>query len=153
MNCHLTPVFHLAEHNEEVMLQYGPVYGWWGYPMEQNNGFLKKFRTNGHTGGELEATLMRSWVKYGLISDLVGPQTAVSLILSPSYVAQQILRLEHMDEPDELDIKITEDLKTYLGRGPKGTRRRGNMMSLMAALDEERGARPLSNVPQNVLIF
>lgn len=71
MNCHLTPNFHLSEHNEEVILKYGPVYGWWGYPMERHNGFLKSFHHNGHSGGELEATMMRGWLKYSLVSDLV----------------------------------------------------------------------------------
>lgn len=71
MNCHLTPNFHLSEHNSEFLLAYGPPYGYWGYPMERHNGFLKNFTHNGHTGGELEATLMRGWLKYTLISDLV----------------------------------------------------------------------------------
>lgn len=71
MHCHLTPNFHLATHNEEAILRYGPVYGWWGYPMEQNNGFLKQMNHNGHAGGELEGTFLRGWVKYSLISDLV----------------------------------------------------------------------------------
>ena len=72
MNCHLTPNFHLSEHNEDVILKYGPVYGWWGFPMGQHNGFLKKFKHNGHSGGELEATMMRGWVKYSLLHDLVS---------------------------------------------------------------------------------
>lgn len=71
MNCHLTPNFHLSEHHPDFLLQYGPPYGYWGFPMEQHNGFLKKFTHNGHSGGELEATLMRGWLKYTLISDLV----------------------------------------------------------------------------------
>lgn len=72
MNCHLTPNFHLSEHNPQFFLVFGPVYGYWGFPMEQHNGFLKKFNHNGHTGGELEATLMRGWLKYSLVSDLVS---------------------------------------------------------------------------------
>lgn len=72
MKCHLTPNFHLSEHNATSILAYGPVYGYWGYPMEQHNGFLKKFRHNGHPGGELEATLMRGWIKYSLVNDLVS---------------------------------------------------------------------------------
>ncbi|KAH9838969.1 uncharacterized protein C8Q71DRAFT_704413 [Rhodofomes roseus] len=71
MNCHLTPYFHLATHNSEFFLRNGPSYSWWAYPYERNNGFLGRFKTNGHTGGELEATMMRGWVKCQLISDLV----------------------------------------------------------------------------------
>ncbi|KAH9932537.1 uncharacterized protein B0H18DRAFT_1083280 [Fomitopsis serialis] len=71
MNCHLTPYFHLATHNSEFFLRNGPSYSWWAYPYERNNGFLGRFKTNGHTGGELEATMMRGWVKCQLIQDLV----------------------------------------------------------------------------------
>ena len=71
MNCHLTPNFHLAEHTPDFLLAYGPPYGYWGYPMEQHNGFLRQFTHNGRGGGELEATLMRGWLKYSLVSDLV----------------------------------------------------------------------------------
>ena len=74
MNCHLTPNFHFSEHNPEFLLAFGPPYGYWGFPMEQHNGFLKKFSHNGHGGGELEATLMRGWLKYSLISDLVSDE-------------------------------------------------------------------------------
>lgn len=80
MNCHLTPNFHLSEHNPTFLLAYGPPYGYWGYPMEQHNGFLKKFHHNGHGGGELEATLMRGWIKYSLVSDLVSSCYAFVII-------------------------------------------------------------------------
>lgn len=59
MHCHLTSNFHLSEHNADTMLRYGPMYEWWGYSMERNNGFLKQFRHNKHSGGELEAIMMR----------------------------------------------------------------------------------------------
>lgn len=72
MNCHLTPNFHLSEHNEMHLLRLGPFPGWWGFPMEQHNGFMKGFRINGHTGGQLECTMMRAWWKYSLLSDLVS---------------------------------------------------------------------------------
>lgn len=53
------------------ILRLGPVYGWWAYPYERNNGFLGKFKHNNHTGGEIEATLMRGWIKGTLIHELV----------------------------------------------------------------------------------
>jgi hypothetical protein len=71
MNCHLTPNFHLAEHTEPSMLRYGPLYGYWSFPGERHNGYLKRFHHNGHAGGELEATMMRGWLKYSLVHDLV----------------------------------------------------------------------------------
>lgn len=86
MNCHLTPNFHLSEHNPDALLAYGPPYGYWGYPMEQHNGFLKKFRHNGHAGGELEATLMRGWIKYSLMSDLVRLSCVLSTYVSKSWI-------------------------------------------------------------------
>ncbi|KAH9855661.1 hypothetical protein C2E23DRAFT_696664, partial [Lenzites betulinus] len=53
------------------ILWLGPVYGWWTYPFERYNGFLSGIRHNGRPG-ELEATMMRSWVKLHLLHDLVS---------------------------------------------------------------------------------
>lgn len=72
MGCHLTPNFHLSTHLIDFFLRLGPAYAWWTYPYERNNGFLGRFKNNGHTGGELEVTMMRGWVKAQLISDLVS---------------------------------------------------------------------------------
>lgn len=71
MDCHLTPYFHLMTHFNMSLLRFGPVYGWWAYTFERFNGWLSKINHNGHKGGELEATMMRSWVKLHLIHDLV----------------------------------------------------------------------------------
>lgn len=72
MFCHLTPYFHLLIHFLLFVLCFGPVYAWWAYVYERFNGWLSKVNHNGHTGGELEATLMRSWTKLHLIHDLVS---------------------------------------------------------------------------------
>lgn len=71
MFCHLTPNFHLSEHNEPNLLRLGPFPSWWGFAFEQFNGFLKRFKVNGHVGGQLELTMMRGWMRYTLLSDLV----------------------------------------------------------------------------------
>jgi hypothetical protein len=71
MGCHLTPYFHLAQHMEPQYLQMGPCYGWWVYAYERNNGWLGRTKHNGHSGGELEATMMRRWWKVKFIQDLV----------------------------------------------------------------------------------
>lgn len=71
MLCHLTPYFHILMHLIIWILWLGPVYGWWTYPFERYNGFLSGIRHNGHPG-ELEATMMRSWVKLHLIYDLAS---------------------------------------------------------------------------------
>ena len=72
MCCHLTPYFHLLVHGDLFIYRLGPVYNFWLYGHESNNGRLVKVNTNGHTGGELEGTMMRSWVKNILIHDLVS---------------------------------------------------------------------------------
>lgn len=71
MLCHLTPYFHLMIHFLIFVLCLGPVYAWWAYVYERFNGWLSKVKHNGHKGGELEGTLMRSWTKLHLIYDLV----------------------------------------------------------------------------------
>lgn len=75
MGCHLTPYFHLAQHMEDQFLQLGPCYGWWAYAYERNNGWLGRTRHNGHSGGELEATMMRRWWKTKFIQDLVSGES------------------------------------------------------------------------------
>lgn len=82
MLCHLTPYFHLVMHLIIWILMLGPVYGWWEFPYERFNGFLGRFRHNGHTGGELEATMMRGWLKRQLLHDLVSTP---SVFFLPSY--------------------------------------------------------------------
>ncbi|KAJ7758619.1 hypothetical protein B0H16DRAFT_1313721, partial [Mycena metata] len=72
MNCHLVPYFHyMAAHLEPQFLKHGPIPGWWTFPYERNNGFLGRFNHNGHSGGEIEGTMMRGWWKTTMIQDLV----------------------------------------------------------------------------------
>ena len=60
MNVHLTLYCHLSLHLDDYILFLGPTYGWHCNPYERHNGTLVKFKHNGHAGGELEATIMRS---------------------------------------------------------------------------------------------
>lgn len=71
MGCHLTPNAHIVMHLEDYIRLYGPVYGWWAYAFERMNGILGRFNTNGHTGGEVEATILRGWLKTIQLQDLV----------------------------------------------------------------------------------
>jgi hypothetical protein len=71
MNLHMTPYFHLVIHAIDPIVRFGPVYGWHVYPYERHNGRLGRFNHNGHAGGELEATLMRSWWRGQLVTTLV----------------------------------------------------------------------------------
>ncbi|KAJ7820136.1 hypothetical protein B0H13DRAFT_382951, partial [Mycena leptocephala] len=72
MNCPLTPNFHLATHTDLFIWAFGPGYAWWVFPFERHLGRLGRFKTNGHSGGELEATMMRSWWKSIYCQDLVA---------------------------------------------------------------------------------
>lgn len=72
MNCLLTPNFHLAMHTDLFISAFGPAYAWWVFPFERHLGRLGRFKTNGHSGGELEATMMRSWWKTIYCQDLVS---------------------------------------------------------------------------------
>lgn len=74
LNCHLTPYFHLLSHLIIWIYRLGPVYGWWTYPYERFNGYLSRLQHNGHPG-ELEVTMMRSWVRLHLIHDLVSSRS------------------------------------------------------------------------------
>jgi hypothetical protein len=71
MSCHLTPNFHTTMHVLEWILAYGPAYAWWVFAYERFIGEIGKYNTNGHTGGELEGTLMRGWWKVILTQELV----------------------------------------------------------------------------------
>jgi hypothetical protein len=97
MKCHLTPNFHLSEHNPDFLLAYGPPYGYWGYPMEQHNGFLKSFCHNGHPASELEATLLRAWIKNSLVSDLVciGNRISVTHLKPAADISSEVAGRSH----------------------------------------------------------
>lgn len=41
---------HMAIHIHELLLCYGPVYGWWTFPYERMIGMLQRMSTNHKTG-------------------------------------------------------------------------------------------------------
>ncbi|KZV64692.1 hypothetical protein PENSPDRAFT_639268, partial [Peniophora sp. CONT] len=94
MNCHLSPYCHLLLHLRPQILRTGPLPSSWLYGYERANGWLAKVNTNGHAGGQLEATLMRTWVRSQLVDDL-------------------IVHLENMPEKTSLDIEVLQTLKTH----------------------------------------
>ncbi|CDO77902.1 hypothetical protein BN946_scf184624.g1 [Trametes cinnabarina] len=117
MGCHLTPNFHLLCHEPRLILRVGPVYGWWGFPYERHNGFLGGMKNNGHIGGEMEATMMRGWLKHQLIFDL-------------------ILRLKTMETPSQQDEYSLAKLQGLIKgeMAPGTTRQRGTLLNLLAQL-------------------
>ncbi|KAI1792694.1 hypothetical protein LXA43DRAFT_1130213 [Ganoderma leucocontextum] len=121
MLCHLTPYFHILSHIVIWILRLGPVYGWWTYPYERFNGFLSKVRHNGHPG-ELEATMMRAWVKYQLIYDL-------------------ILHLENLgDEQTEDDRQSIISLRNCLESHRRSGNERGTLLTMLAAMSADHDA-------------
>jgi len=88
MRCHLTPYFHIAMHLEQQLYKFGPAPSCWAYPYERNNRTLGRFNHNGHSGGELECTMMRGWWKSTMIHDLVSLDLSTLI-----YSVQSFLRL------------------------------------------------------------
>ncbi|KAI9060542.1 hypothetical protein FKP32DRAFT_1577981 [Trametes sanguinea] len=54
----LVPNHHLSLHLAAVLLLFGPVRGWWGYPFERFNGIIQRLNTNNHIA-EIPLTFMR----------------------------------------------------------------------------------------------
>lgn len=67
----LFPYAHLILHIPDGALRNGPIPSTWLYASERNNHTLSRFNTNGRGKGEMEATMMRGWVKTSLVQDLV----------------------------------------------------------------------------------
>ena len=71
LNMCLTPSFHYLQHLEDFLLKFGSIYETWSFPYERANRVLININNNGHTGGELETTMMRGFIKragaYGLV--------------------------------------------------------------------------------------
>ncbi|KAI0691885.1 hypothetical protein C8T65DRAFT_538235, partial [Cerioporus squamosus] len=120
MRAHLTPYFHLLSHLTIWIHRLGPVYAWWTYPYERFNGFLSRVRHNGHPG-ELEATMMRMWMKVQLIYDL-------------------ILHLESLgDEQTNEDRASIADLRKYLQSHKQSGKERGTLLTMLASMSAEDG--------------
>ena len=71
LKCSLTINHHLSMHLASMIRWFGPVYGWWLFPFEWYNGMLKHMNINGHDNGEMELTMLRSWIQGHLFYDLL----------------------------------------------------------------------------------
>ncbi|KAK0434778.1 hypothetical protein EV421DRAFT_1275187 [Armillaria borealis] len=131
MRCLLTPYFHISMHFEAQFLRFGPCPVFGAYPYERNNRTLIRFNKNGHSGGELECTMMRNWWKTTFIQDLItnleslprpwAQEDVDSIHLLHSYLKggtnerrgtlQMYLdRMEAADNPDHIDFpRISND--------------------------------------------
>lgn len=142
MFCHLTPYFHIMIHFLIFVLCLGPVYAWWAYVYERFNGWLSKVNHNGHKGGELEATLMRSWTKLHLMHDLVCDIFVMKL--SSLTVPIQILQLEGLgDAKSPEDEDSIRDLKKCLQGEKRPSQSRGTLLNTIALMTaQESGGKP-----------
>ncbi|KAJ7080261.1 hypothetical protein C8R44DRAFT_653822 [Mycena epipterygia] len=52
---------HAAFHIYDFILLFGPIMAWWCFPFERLIGALQRINKNNHIGGELEATIVKSF--------------------------------------------------------------------------------------------
>ncbi|KAI0059856.1 hypothetical protein BV25DRAFT_1778317, partial [Artomyces pyxidatus] len=114
MGCPMTPYCHFATHMKPQFYCLGPIaYTTAAWAYERNNGHLAKMNHNGHTGGELEATKMRSWWKRIRITDLIN---AIEALPRP-HTYEDADSLEMLHNSLKGDMKARRGtLETYLDR-------------------------------------
>ncbi|KIK20354.1 hypothetical protein PISMIDRAFT_51162, partial [Pisolithus microcarpus 441] len=56
------PNHHASFHIYDYLMLFGPVHSWWSFPFERLIGMLQRLPKN-HKSGELEATMMQSYLK------------------------------------------------------------------------------------------
>lgn len=71
LGIHMLPNHHLAMHYRLIFELYGPCYAWWLFSFERFNGLNEKVNLNGHENGEMELSVMRSWLYKHRIHELV----------------------------------------------------------------------------------
>ena len=60
-------------HTPECVRDFGPLHGFWTFLFKRLNKVLKSYKTNNHSGGEVEATFFREFYRSILTSRLVRP--------------------------------------------------------------------------------
>ena len=68
----LKPNFHWCTHLSDQIRDYGPVYGFWSFTFERLNGVLKNYNTNNHSGGEIEVSFFRSYLRDNRVREIVS---------------------------------------------------------------------------------
>lgn len=63
------PNLHFISHLVEDIRNFGPVYGYWNFALEQVNKLLKNINTNGHVGMEL--SIYNSFLEFGVLEPLL----------------------------------------------------------------------------------
>lgn len=67
----IKPNHHYATHTADNVRNYGPLFGFWTFLFERLNKVLKSYKTNNHSGGELEVTFFREFHRSILTSRMV----------------------------------------------------------------------------------
>ena len=67
----IKPNHHWMTHIFDQIEDYGPVYYFWTYIYERLNKVLKSYSTSGHSGGEVEVTFMREFMRNALLRHMV----------------------------------------------------------------------------------
>lgn len=68
----MKPNHHYATHIPEFVRDYGPLHGFCTFLFERLNKVLKSYKTNNHSGGELETTFFREFHRTVLTSRMVA---------------------------------------------------------------------------------
>ncbi|KAF7968608.1 hypothetical protein HWV62_30027 [Athelia sp. TMB] len=64
----LRPNHHYATHTAEFVCDYGPLHGFRTFLFERLNKVLKSYKTNNHSGGELETSFLREFFRTVAVS-------------------------------------------------------------------------------------
>ncbi|KAI0070303.1 hypothetical protein K474DRAFT_1680242, partial [Panus rudis PR-1116 ss-1] len=87
------PNHHYAIHVGHFVRNHGPLHCFWTFLFERMNKVLKTFKTNNHSGGEIETTFFREFHRSARTSRLLSqasqmpPATRLPLIVSAMYKA------------------------------------------------------------------
>lgn len=66
----MKPNFHWAVHLTQQIRDYGPVYIFWAFLSERLNKVLKSSNSNNWTGGQVEISMMREFMRAAQIDSM-----------------------------------------------------------------------------------
>ncbi|KAG2365892.1 hypothetical protein BDR07DRAFT_1373969 [Suillus spraguei] len=104
----MKPNFHWSVHLAQQIKDYGPVYNFWVFLSEQLNKVLKSSNSNNWTGGQVEISMMREFMRAAQIDSMArgALQLTQSLIIDDGQEALQ-------DATNDMEPELDE-LRTYL---------------------------------------
>jgi hypothetical protein len=77
----MKPNHHYSIHTPDFVRDFGPLHGFWTFLFERLNKVLKSYKTNNHSGGQLETTFFREFHRTILTSRTVSNIYSKQLIL------------------------------------------------------------------------